>query len=612
MRTELREFFLPPLESGPPVGGLADTVFDNAQAAPDTVQLLRRVGAGWREVTTARFRDEVLALAKGLLVRGIRFGDRVGIMSRTRYEWTLFDYALWTIGVESVPLYPTSSAHQVRYILGQTQAVACVVENDEHVMTLGAVIDDLPAVTRIWEIDSGAVEELSAAGERVPDAVVHRHRLAVTPDSVATIVYTSGTTGTPKGCVLSHRGLMAQVDNMTERCLPVLTDDRGNINASTLLFLPLAHIYGRTVQVAALRSRIPLAHQPNMTAADIIPDLADVRPTFLLAVPHIFEKVYSTAQRKAEATGHGPLFERAVDVAVHYAEAKERKAFGEGYGPSPALRLKHRLYDKVVYSRIRDVFGGRMHSAVSGGSGLDRRLGLFFDGVGVTIHEGYGLTESSSGVTCNPPGRVRFGTVGTPVHGVAVRIADDGEVLLHTDQNLLAYLNDVRGSHEILHDGWLSTGDLGSLDEEGYLVITGRKKEIIVTSGGKSVSPLVLEQRVRSHPLVAQCLAVGDNRPYIAALITLDPEALGHWLALRGKASKDPREAVGDPELEAEIRRAVAGANAQVSRAESIRVFRILPNAFSAEDGLLTPSLKLKRKEVVRAYAGAIEELYAR
>ena len=608
--TGLRELSMPPLRGDRLVGGLADTVFENAEAVPDAVQFMRKQDGVWRDVSMARFRDEVLALAKGLLARGIRFGDRVAIMARTRYEWTLFDYALWTIGAEVVPLYPTASAGQVRYILGQTDAVACVVEDDDHAMTLGAVVDHLPRLTRVWQIDTGIVNELIDAGERVSDSVVHRHRLAVTPDSVATIAYTSGTTGMPKGCMLTHRNMASQVDVMTGQALALLTDERGNVTATTLLFLPLAHVYGRTIQVAAVRRRVPLAHEPEMKAEAILPDLAAVRPNFLVAVPHIFEKVFDAARRKAEAAGRGELFDQAVDVAVTYAEAIERRVFGEGPGPGPVLRMKHRLYDKLVYSKVRQVFGGRLRNCISGGSALDRRLGLFFAGVGITIHEGYGLTESCAGAICNPPGRVRFGTVGRPMPGVAVRIAEDGEVLLRAEQNFIAYLDDEEDSRRVFNDGWLATGDLGRFDEHGYLVITGRKKDVIVTSGGKTVSPMPLEERVRAHPLVAQCVVVGDDRPFIAALITLDADGLAHWLQLRGRPVRPPEEVVGDKELEAEIRRAVTAANSQVSKAESIRAFRILPKQFTPEDGLLTPSLKLRREEIARVYAKAIEEIY--
>ncbi|MFF4884797.1 AMP-dependent synthetase/ligase [Streptomyces nigra] len=606
----MREFTNPPLALAPPVGGLADVVFEHAQEDPHYVVLGRKdENDQWQDVTAAEFRDEVLALAKGMLTRGIRFGDRVAIMARTRYEWTLFDFALWTIGAQVVPIYPTSSAEQCFWMLYDAECTAAIVEHEDHAMTIATVIDRLPRLHEMWQLDAGAVQELYDAGAHLDDEVVHRHRQAVTPESIATVIYTSGTTGRPKGCVISHGNLMYEADTVIERWEPVFHSKKGD-EAATLLFLPLAHVFGRMVEVAAIRGRVRFGHQPQMHAAALLPDLAAFRPTFFLAVPYIFEKVFNAARRKAEKEGRAGAFEKAVDVAVKYADAVEAKAWGIGPGPSAGLRMQHQLFDKLVYSKLRAAMGGRIRHAMSGGSAMDRRLGLFFAGAGVQIYEGYGLTESTAAATANPPGRTRYGTVGQPIPGVTVHIADDGEIWLHGGNVFMGYLNNQKATDQTLHDGWLATGDLGSLDEDGVLTITGRKKEILVTSGGKSVSPGVLEERVRDHPLVAQCIVVGNDRPYIAALVTLDQEAVEHWLTMRGKRQMAPADLVRDPDLETEVRRAVVAANTLVSQAESIRTFRILAQPFTEEHGLLTPSLKLKRKAIEGAYANEVEALY--
>ncbi|MFE7313049.1 AMP-dependent synthetase/ligase [Streptomyces sp. NPDC057555] len=606
----MREFTIPPLATAPQVGGLADPVYDHAEADPGRAALARKDATGqWQDVSAGQFRDEVMGLAKGLLAQGIRFGDRVGIMSRTRYEWTLFDYALWSIGAQSVPLYPTSSAEQVFWMLHNADVAACLVEHEDHAMTIGSVIGRLPQLRKLWQLDADPVAELTAAGAHLDDEVVHRHRMAITPEAVATIIYTSGTTGRPKGCVITHANFMAEADNIVLRYDRVFRAKSGD-EAATLLFLPLAHVFGRMVQVAAVRGRVKLGHQPELSARALLPDLQTFRPTFVLAVPYVFEKVFAAARRKAEAEGKEGPFDKAVEVAVRYAEALEHKAFDTGPGPGAALRMQHQVFDKLVYSKVREALGGRVRHAMSGGSAMERRLGLFFAGAGVRIFEGYGLTESTAAATANPPERTRFGTVGTPVPGTTVHIAEDGEIWLYGGQVFQGYHNDTKATDAVLHDGWFATGDLGSLDEDGYLTITGRKKEILVTSGGKSVSPVPLEERVRAHPLVAQCIVLGNDRPFISALVTLDPEAVAHWLTMRGKPEMTARDLVRDPDLETEIRRAVVAANTLVSQAESIRTFRILANQFSEEHGLLTPSLKLKRKAIEAAYAAEVDALY--
>ncbi|MEU8352400.1 AMP-binding protein, partial [Streptomyces sp. NPDC048845] len=572
--------YVPPVVPAPQAGGLADAVFDHAADDPDRVALGRKVDGEWQDVTAAEFRDEVLALAKGLIAQGVRFSDRVAIMCRTRYEWTLLDFALWTIGAQPVPIYPTSSAEQVMWILHDADISACIVEHEDHAMTVGSVIDRLPRMTRLWQLDADALDMLVASGEHIEDEIVHRHRRAVTPDSQATVIYTSGTTGRPKGCMLTHANFMYEADSIVARWEPVFHSKPGD-EASTLLFLPISHVFGRMVEVAAIRGRVKLGHQPSLTASALLPDLAAFRPTFILAVPYIFEKIFHAARRKAEGEGRVKPFDKAVDVAVRYAEAGEHRSFGTAPGPGPALRVQHQLFDKLVYAKMRDAMGGRIRHAMSGGSAMERRLGLFYAGAGITIYEGYGLTESTAAATANPPERTRYGTVGQPIPGSSVHIAEDGEIWLYGGHIFSGYLNEPKATAETLRDGWLATGDIGALDEDGYLTITGRKKEILVTSGGKSVSPGPLEERVRLHPLVAQCIVVGNNRPYIAALVTLDNDAVAHWLRMRGKPEMGPSELVRDRDLETEIRRAVVAANTTVSQAESIRTFRILATQFS-------------------------------
>ncbi|MFI5618960.1 AMP-dependent synthetase/ligase [Streptomyces sp. NPDC051567] len=608
----MREITVPPVVTGAPVGGLADAVFRHARQEPGRVVLGRKTGGVWRDVTSGELAAEVLALAKGLLSHGVGFGDRVAVMSRTRYEWTLFDFALWAIGAQPVPVYPTSSADQVRWILSDSACTACVVEDEDQAMTVGSVVEDLPLLRRLWQLDAGAVDGLVADGHSVAEEAVHRHREAVTPDAVATVIYTSGTTGRPKGCVLTHANFMYEADTLVGRWESAFRAGPGE-QPSTLLFLPLAHVFGRMVEVAAVRSRVKLGHQPVLAAAELLPDLAAFRPTFVLGVPYVFEKVFATARRTAEAEGRTGPFDRAVETAVRYAEAREHKVFGRGPGPSAALRVEHRLFEKLVYGKVREALGGRVRHAMSGGSAMPRRLGLFFDGAGITVFEGYGLTESCAAATANPPGATKYGTVGRPIPGSTVHIADDGEVWLYGRHVFAGYLNDPGATREVLRGGWLATGDLGRLDEDGYLTITGRKKEILVTSNGKSVAPAALEERVRSHPLVSHCVLVGDDRPYIAALVTLDMEAVAHWRSMRGRPRPGrAAELAHDPELRAEIRRAVVAANTLVSQAESIRAFRVLDGQFTQERGLLTPGAEPRRRAIERAYAREIASLYER
>ncbi|MFC8425198.1 AMP-dependent synthetase/ligase [Streptomyces sp. NPDC057236] len=592
-------------------GSTADIPFTNAAEAPDAVVLRREEHGTWRPVTAAAFAREVTAVAKGLIAAGLEPGDRVAVMSRTRYEWTVLDFAIWSAGGRVVPVYPTSSAEQVEWIVRDSGARYVVTETPQNTAAVAAGTAAHPEPPRVWELDTGALAELTALGRDVPDEEVTGRRTALTPDTVATVCYTSGTTGRPKGCVLTHANLYAEAANTVELLHPVFKEVTGQV-ASTLLFLPLAHILGRTIQIACLLARIETGHCPSIKPAELRPALRAFRPTFLVGVPYLFEKIHDTGRATAEKIGRGASFERAHRVAVRFGEAHLDRFLGRGKGPGPRLYAAWALYDLLVYRRVRKELGGRVRYAISGGSPLERDLNLFFYAAGIMVYEGYGLTETTAAATVVPPLGPRPGTVGLPVPGTAVRIADDGEVRIKGGIVFGSYWNDPAATDEALDDGWFATGDLGSLDEDGYLTITGRKKDILVTSGGKNVSPAVLEDRLRSRPPVGQCLVVGDNRPFVAALITLDPETVAHWLAVRKMPADTPMsEVVRDPRMRADVQKAVDYANEAVSRAESIRAFTLVEGEFTEENGLLTPSLKVKRQAAQEAYAKEITALYS-
>ncbi|MFD7445196.1 AMP-dependent synthetase/ligase [Streptomyces sp. NPDC059909] len=606
----VREVRAAPLVRPSASGSTADIPYANADEAPDAVILRRKEAGGWRPVTAAAFAQEVTAVAKGLIASGLEPGGRVALMSRTRYEWTVLDFAVWAAGGQSVPVYATSSAEQIAWILRDSGARFIVVENDDSAATVAEASQQLPGPPREWRIDSGALRELTALGRDVPDDEVTKRRAALTPDTIATLCYTSGTTGRPKGCVLTHGNLHAEAANTVELLHPVFKEVTGQ-TAATLLFLPLAHILGRTLQIACLLARIELGHCPSIKPDELRPELQRFRPTFVVGVPYLFEKIHDTGRATAEKIGRGSSFDRADRIAVRFGEAYLDKFLGGGKGPGPGLYLGWALYDLLVYRRIRKELGGRLRYAISGGSPLDRRLSLFFYAAGIIIYEGYGLTETTAAATITPPLSPRPGTVGLPVPGTAVRIADDGEVLIKGRIVFGSYWNNPAATGEVLHDEWFATGDLGALDEDGYLTITGRKKDILVTSGGKNVSPAVLEDRLRSRPPVGQCIVVGDNRPFVAALVTLDPDAVRHWLTVRKRPVDTPlADLCDDPEMVADVGKAVDYANKAVSRAESIREFCIVAGEFTEENGLLTPSLKIKRHAVVAAYAAEIKALY--
>ncbi|MEV7925907.1 MULTISPECIES: long-chain fatty acid--CoA ligase [unclassified Kitasatospora] len=593
------DFSLPALYQVPGGGNLSDPVHRNAAEHPDVAVLSRKVDGRWQELTAVQFLAEVHAAAKGLIAAGIEPGDRVGVMSRTRYEWTLLDFAIWTAGAITVPVYETSSAEQVEWILGDSGAVAVVTETDQHVKVVDEVRGRLTGLKHTWQIEGGAIAALAEAGKDVPDETVQERRSTATADSIATIVYTSGTTGRPKGCQLTHANFLAECGNVVERLAPLFRTG----DSSVLLFLPLAHVLGRIAEIATAMAPIKLGHVSDVR--DVTTELAAFKPSLILGVPRVFEKVYNTARAKAQADGKGKIFDKAADTAIAYSRALD--AGGAGLG----LRIKHAVFDKLVYSKLRAALGGRATHAISGGAPLGERLGHFYRGIGFTVLEGYGLTETCAATAFNPWDKPKIGTVGQPVPGASVRIAEDGEVFFKGPHVFTGYWNNPQATADTLKDGWIATGDLGSLDSEGYLTITGRKKEIIVTAGGKNVAPAVIEDRIRAHALVGEVMVVGDRKPFVACLVTVDPDFFPKWKELNGKpATATVAELSQDPDLLAALQAAVDDGNAAVSHAEAVKKFRLLDTEFSEESGHLTPSLKLKRNLVLKDFAADIEAIY--
>jgi long-chain acyl-CoA synthetase len=604
----VREYSLPALAKIPATANLADTVFRRAAEQPQAVALRRPSGGSgaWEDVTAGQFKSEVVAVAKGLIAAGIEVGDRVALMSHTRYEWTLIDYAIWTAGAVTVPVYETSSAEQAEWIVSDSGARACFAETAGFEDMIAGLRDRLPELAQVWRIEPGSaasLDSLRAAGADVGDDVVTERAAAAKASDLATVIYTSGTTGRPKGCELTHANLLADVRNAFYGPLAAVTEVTG---ASTLLFLPLAHVFARIIQVGCLDGGLVLGHCADLTA--LLPALASFQPTFILAVPRVFEKVFNSAEQKATSERRGAVFGRAAQVAIAYS-----RALDEPGRPSFGLRAQHALFDRLVYGKLRAALGGRAQYAASGGAALSERLCHFFRGVGVTVLEGYGLTETTGAATVSRPDRVKIGTVGLPLPGVAIRIDEDGEILIKGVNVFPGYWRNEAATRETFaEDGWFRTGDVGELDEEGFLTITGRKKEIIVTAAGKNVAPAVLEDRLRSHGLISQCMVVGDGKPFVAALITLDAEAFGLWKQRHGKpADATVASLRDDPDLVAEVQSAVDDANKAVSRAESIRKFRILDGDFTQEAGQLSVKLGIRRSVLLKDFAADIDALYS-
>ena len=585
---------VPPATSG----NLSNLVSERAKNEPDRIILSRPLGEGWQPVSAREFESEVISAAKGFIAAGVTVGDRVALMAKTRYEWTVLDFAIWYAGAVTVPIYETSSTEQVQWILEDSGAVGIIVETPQ----LREIAE--PALTSsvktVWTITDGALAQLNDSGRGVLDSEIARRRNSITPESLATLIYTSGTTGKPKGVQLTHGNFLSECGNVVQGASDLFLKPGG----STLLFLPVAHVFGRMVQVGAITAGLHMAHCGDITRLPI--DLASFKPTFVLAVPRIFEKVYNGAEARADTAGKGKIFRKAAAVAIAYSEGIDSGKISIG------LKIKHAIFDKLVFSKIRAGLGGRVEAAISGGAPLGSRLGHFYRGAGVNILEGYGLTETTAGATLNLTTAQRVGSVGKPLPGTTVKIGDDGEVLIKGEIVMRGYWqNDGANNEAFTQDGFFRSGDLGAIDENGFLSITGRKKELIVTSGGKNVAPAVLEDRVRAHPLVSQCLVVGDNKPFIAALITIDPDAIKSWIVANKKDGATISDLTNDPDLIGVIQTAVDEANKAVSRAESIRKFTILPTDFTIAGGQLTAKMSVKRHIVAKEFAGEIEALFS-
>ena len=584
-----------------------DPVLENARAHPQAVSFTRQVDGRWVDVTAEEFAEDVLAIAKGIAAKGLEPGDRVGLMSGTTYEWTLCDYAIWAAGCVTVPVYETSSAEQIEWYMGNSGAKVCFAQTADHAAEIREAVPEVDHLTDVWAWPDGALDMLREAGKGMSDEDLHARRSGLSADDLATIIYTSGTTGRPKGVELSHRNLLFDAMTTSEGL-----SEHFNDQSSTLLFLPLAHSFGRLIQVGCVLNRVRLAHTSDIK--NLQPLLQEIKPTFLLSVPRVFEKVYNGAKQRAHADGKGRIFDQAEKVAIEYSKRQDGNGSGGPLGPlqGVATTAQHKVFDKLVYSKLREALGGEITGCISGGAPLGERLGHFYRGIGVPVYEGYGLTETSAGATLNLTDTAKIGTVGQPIPGVSVRIAEDGEVMLKGANIMQGYHDNAEATKESIDDdGWFATGDLGSLDDDGFLKIVGRKKELIVTAGGKNVSPAVLEDRLRAHRLVSQCMVVGDQQPFIGCLVTVDAEAIPSWLEQNGRDKDTPvSELTDDADLRAEIQKAVDEANKAVSKAEAIKSFRILATDFTVEDGQLTPSMKLKRPVVQKEFESEIAAIY--
>lgn len=597
----MREYSVPARFPVDDDDNIAAMVFEHERDDPNFVIYQRQVDGEWTDVTCAEAAGQIRSAALGLIALGVQAGDRVSIFCATCYEWAILDLAILSIGAVTVPIYETSSAEQVRWVLQDSEAVLAFAETDEHAAMVTELTAELPALRRVLHINGSgpkALDQLIEAGESVEPAELTARLEALRAGDPATLIYTSGTTGRPKGCQLTHSNLLYETRGAKES-LPTLLDEGQRL----LIFLPLAHVLARSLTLSAFANKVTVGFTSDIK--NLLPMFAVFKPTVVVSVPRVFEKVYNTAEQNAANDGKGRIFAMAVQTAVDWSEASDRGRRG------PVLRAKHALFDRLVYRKLRGALGGDCHASVSGGAPLGSRLGHFYRGVGLTIHEGYGLTETSSAITVNQVGNVKIGTVGTLLPGNSMRIADDGELLVRGGVVFSGYWRNEQATADAFTDGWFRTGDLGVLDDDGFLKITGRKKEIIVTAGGKNVAPAVLEDRLRAHPLISQAMVVGDNKPFIAALITIDPEAFDGWKQRNQKGSgTSVADLATDPDLVAEVDAAIKDANLAVSHAESIRKFRILPVDFTEDTGDLTPTMKVKRNVVAEKFASDIEAIY--
>ena len=595
----MREYSVPASFTIPDDASMADTVYRYEKESPNFVPFQRLENGNWTDVTAARFAKEVAAAAKGLIASGIELGDRVAILSATRYEWVVLDYAIWSAGGCTVAIYETSSADQAQWILEDSATKLLVVETAAHASNLKEVTEGAKDLREVLQIDAGAIEELTTRGAGVSDEDLHARRHQVSASSPATLIYTSGTTGRPKGVQLTHANFYAEV-----QATQIALHDSMKEGNRTLMFLPMAHVFARAVSFGSFESKVTVGHTSDVTT--LVDQFAVFKPDFILSVPRVFEKVYNSAKQKAHDGGKGSIFDKAAATAIEWSEAQEKG------GAGLVLNLKHTVFDKLVYSKLRAALGGNCTRAVSGGGPLGARLGHFFRGAGVPVYEGYGLTETSAAITVNTTKEQRVGTVGKPIDGHSVKVAEDGELLLKGPVVFSGYWHNEKATAEAIVDGWFHTGDLGTIDQEGYVSITGRKKEIIVTAGGKNVAPAVLEDALRANAIISQCLVVGDAKPFIGALITLDPEAMPGWLERHSLSADIPfSELSKNADLVAEIDKAVAEANKKVSNPEQIKKYTILENDFTVETGELTPTMKLKRNIIHAERGSDIEAIYS-
>ena len=596
------QFEVPAIVPADPEANVSDLLFQRVKATPDRPLFSVPEGAGWRDISAADFQTAVVALAKGFAAAGIQPGEKVGFLARTTYEWTLVDFALFYAGAVMVPIYETSSPSQIQWILEDSGAIALIVESPEHFARVDEVRGDLPLIREIWQMHLGAIDTLTAQGASVTDDEIERRRNLAVGSDIATLIYTSGSTGRPKGCVLTHSNFV----ELTRNSAKALNEVVETPGASTLLFITTAHVFARFISILDIHAGVRTGHQPD--TRQLLPALGSFKPTFLLAVPRVFEKVYNSAEQKAEAGGKGKIFRAAADVAIEHSKLLE-----EGKKIPFGMKLKFALFNKLVYSKLREAMGGNVVYAVSGSAPLGPRLGHFFHSLGVVILEGYGLTETTAPATVNLADKSKIGTVGPALPGVGVRLGEDGEIEVRGVNVFKEYWNNPEATAEAFSEGgWFRTGDIGSFDAEGFLTITGRKKEIIVTAGGKNVAPAALEDPIRANPIIGQVVVVGDQRPFISALVTLDPEMLPTWLANNGLDAKmSLADASRNEAVRAEVQRAVDGANSRVSRAESIRKFHILDADLTEASGHLTPKLSIKRNVILVDFADVIEDMYA-
>jgi len=596
----VKQFDVAALVEADPNANATDLLVARVAATPDRALFaIPTADGGWRDVTAAEFQAQVIALSKGLVAAGVEPGDKIGLMAKTRYEWTLIDFATWYAGAVLVPIYETSAPSQILWNLTDSGATGIITENADHFARFDEIRADVPAVRNVWQIDLGDLDKLAESGKGVKDEEIERRRSLAKGSDLATLIYTSGTTGKPKGCILTHSNFVELTRN-AQKAIPEVV----NPDSSTLLFITLAHIFARFISVLAVHGGVKVGHQPDTKL--LLPSMASFQPTFLLAVPRVFEKVYNSSEQKAEAGGKGKIFRRAAQVAIAHS-----KAVDAGHVPL-GLKLQFALFDRLVLSKIRAALGGRVKYAVSGSAPLGLRLGHFYRSLGLTILEGYGLTETTAPVSVNVPSNFKIGKVGPPLPGVSVRIADDGEIQAKGVCVFAGYWNNPEATKEVFDGDWFKTGDIGQIDEDGYLEITGRKKEIIVTAGGKNVAPAALEDPIRANPIIGQVIVVGDQKPYVSALITLDEEMLPAWLKNNGLDPQMPQEiAATNPVVLAEIQRAVDAANAKVSRAESIRKFRVLDADLTEASGHLTPKLSIKRNVILQDFATEVESMYS-